>query len=319
MKKKKKNFGCGNQLSYSVKNALNQHYDYGHFGTVSKYRKSTGYLITYMKENNLNDFNHLSKEEYIEFARFINDEKERGRFCTKTAQNIISGCNCALRIMRSDNYMTLSPSQYTGSRIDSLQKPPKWLNKDKQQQAYDYLHTKGRPLDALLIKFIDLTGCRLAEACKQNYKHRLKEAIDSGYIDITEGTKGGHGKYNERLIFVTSELLMTLMSLARIQGDHHSIIPRSMQFIEFYNNFSNRWRRIAKKFDLGGFNDFRKARAIVMYESITGYKAPIYGDKPAPLELDTRARLVIALAFGHHRISVTDAYLGKQHRVKNKT
>jgi hypothetical protein len=314
-----KNFGYGKSMSYASKQALTEYYNGGHFGTSAKYAKSFKIFIKYLKSKNINDLNDIKKEDFVNFAKYINSEKVKGRFSVKTAQNIISGCNCVLRIIRGDNYFFLSPRKYAGARTDKLQCLPKWLDIHKQKAAYDYLMKKDNNLDYLLIRFIDLTGCGLEEACKQNYKARLCEAKKTGYIDITEGTKGGHGKHYERFILASPELIMVLLGLVKHQKSHHSVIPKNMSFIRFYNNFSARWYRVAKKYDLKGFNDFRKTRAIIAYESITGFKAPIYADKPAPKDMDYRARIVIAKSFGHQRIGVTDAYLGGERRVKNKS
>lgn len=314
----KKNFGYGKSMSYACKQALTEYYNGGHFGTSAKYAKSFKILIKYLKSKNISDINNIKKDDFIDFANYIKSEKEKKRFCVKSAQNIISGCNCVLRIIRGDNYFFLSPKKYAGPRTDQLKCLPKWLEKDKQKAAYDYLMKKDNNLDYLLIRFIDLTGCRLEEACKQNYKARLCEAKKTGYIDITEGTKGGHGKHYERFILATSEIIMVLIGLVKHQKSHHSVIPKKMSFIKFYKNFSSRWYRVAKKYDLKGFNDFRKTRAIIMYESITGFKAPIYGDIPAPKSIDYRARSVIAKRFGHQRNDVTSSYLGGKRRVKNK-
>jgi integrase len=313
-----KNFGYGKSMTYACKQALTEYYNGGHFGTVAKYSKEFKIFIRYLRAKNIRQLNDIKKEDFIDFAKYINKEKKRGRFDVKTAQNIISACNCVMRITRGDNYFFLSPKKYVGKRIDQLQCLPKWLDKDKQKAAYDYLIKKDNNLDYLLIKFIDLTGCRLEEACKQNYKDRLCEAKKTGYIDITEGTKGGHGKHYERFILATPEIIMILLSLVKHQKSHHSIIPKNMSFIRFYNNFSARWYRVAKKYDLKGFNDFRKTRAIIMYESMTGFKAPIYGDEPAPKDVDYRARSVIAKKYGHQRNDVTNYYLGGKRRVKNK-
>lgn len=314
----KKNFGYGKSMSYASKQALIEYYNGGHFGTVAKYARLFKIFIRYIRAKNIINLNDIKKEDCINFAKYINNEKERGRFKVKTAQNIISVCNCIMRIMRGDNYLFLSPKKYVGPRTDQLQCLPKWLDKDKQKAAYDYLLKKDNNLDYLLIRFIDLTGCRLEEACKQNYKERLYEAKKTGYLDITEGTKGGHGKYYERFILATPEIVMALIGLVKHQNSHHSVIPKNMSFIRFYNNFSGRWYRVAKKYELKGFNDFRKSRAIIIYESITGVKAPIYNDEPAPKSLDYRARLVISKRFGHQRIDVTSSYLGGKRRVKNK-
>lgn len=311
--KKKPNFGWGRQLKYAARKALTAHYGEGKYGSVNKNFKNFCIFIVFLKNSDITNANHITLEMFIQFSAYIFDKKEDGRYTPKVAQNIISSVNMTMTAFRYDKKIWLSPVKTVGHRIDRRQTPPAALDTESVKKALWLLTERGHNLDVLLINFILLTGVRLKEACLQNYRNRLKEALTTGEIDITEGTKGGRGKYVKRLIAATPEIILVMKELVKYQGDHKSVIPVGTKSINFMNRFYSRWYRAAHQFGLKGFHDLRAAHACFLYASMTGYLAPIIdSENRAPKELDLEARQAITNILGHGRTDITNAYIGGQ-------
>ncbi len=153
-------------------------------------------------------------------------------------------------------------------------------------------------------------GLRFREAALLDAKVALAEADRTGNVNVTRGTKGGRGRYVDRLVPVTATAREALVNAAAVQGRGRNVIPSEQTYGQWRVHAYNTWRAVARDHGLRGFHDLRTAYACERYETLTGSPAPVIaGGRVASRDSDAAARAVIAQELGHTRTDVTAAYL----------
>ena len=113
----------------------------------------------------------------------------------------------------------------------------------------------------------------------------LKQASRLNRINITQGTKGGRGKGQDRWVPVNPQALETLKQAKALQGKDKNLIPNNKTYVQWRDHAYYQWR-IANQnahADIKGFHDMRAAFACERYQEITGYPAPVInGQRQAP-------------------------------------
>ena len=141
----------------------------------------------------------------------------------------------------------------------------------------------------------------------------LKQAIRLNRINITQGTKGGRGKGQDRWVPINPQSLEALKQAKAIQGKDKNLIPSNKTYVQWRDHAYYQWRiaNQSANTEIKGFHDMRAAFACERYQEITGYPAPVIaGQRQAPKAIDTQARLILSQMLGHNRIDVIAAYIG---------
>lgn len=154
-------------------------------------------------------------------------------------------------------------------------------------------------------------GLRMREASLLDLQGANAQAVQSGRITITEGTKGGRGRERERLIPVSDTAASWLAAVQHQQGHAANIIPPAMRWIDFCRHLHAVAVPVFHQHNLIGFHDLRAGYACDRYAHLTGHPAPcVAGHRQADKGTDQAARLVIAEELGHGRVDVVGAYVG---------
>ena len=139
----------------------------------------------------------------------------------------------------------------------------------------------------------------------------LKQANRLNRINITEGTKGGRGKGQDRWVTINPRNLETLKQAKAIQSKDKNLIPNSKTYVQWRDHAYYQWRIATKDTEIKGFHDMRAAFACERYHEITRYHAPVVAEgRQAPKAIDTQARLILSQILGHNRTDVIASYIG---------
>lgn len=173
---------------------------------------------------------------------------------------------------------------------------------------------------------------RFKESVLLDAKRALKQAKFSSKINILKGTKGGHA----RSVPIESDQQLALLELAaKGQRGKNCFIPKELSYIRFAQKTYREVSSAAAILKLEGkiqtgtlFHGNRHYYAQRLYLKLTGVECPIvakteHGSAHIQLiadslnistkgakELDKSARQEISERLGHHRIEITNAYLG---------
>lgn len=165
---------------------------------------------------------------------------------------------------------------------------------------------------------------RIGAACKLAFEFGLRRkeclmikphASDREVVlIITAGTKGGR----ERCVPIDTKSRREALDLAKsVVAEAESMADPNLTLKQSLNRISNLIRKFGiTKAALGiTLHGLRHEQANLKYQKIAGQSSPVRGGNKPEQQLDLMAREVIAQELGHHRIRITDAYLGRWHPV----
>lgn len=271
----------------------------------------------YLKnEFNINDLRKVNRSHVLAFASNLNDKFERGEISASTAQNYLSPVNVALENARLDQSCKVD-----GVRSAGLPSRSGIADRYKGVTLEQHERAKSLVSERLSVQ-LDLQrelGLRLKESCLINAKATLEQALLEGKVDIIYGTKGGRLR---TLNIESHSQIETLQRAAILQGKNYSLIPEKQTWSQYqaqvYRDISNTGIN---------FHAERHHFANDLYEKIVGCESPVkarishtqrhiyMADKLAvsllkAKQIDIEARLYIAKALGHSRVSISNNYLG---------
>ncbi len=307
-----RNYGYGKALAWAGKNALKDRYGEGHYGTVAAHMERWKCFVNFLKGKcDIKDARDIEKEHIAHYGYYLKQQVKAGTMKVAYAQNLLSSVNVVLSILRSDNQLTVSPSQIVGKRTVVREYSPRTVEHTQLSKALQILASKNERYVLLIAALCREFGLRFKEASLLNVPRALKQSRTDGRINITVGTKGGRGKHADRWIPVTLQGLKLLKQIHKELGNHKNLIPELLNYIQWRNHAYSQWRIATVETDIRGFHDLRAAYACERYQQITGSSAPVInGRRAAPKALDHKARSIIALELGHNRINVLVAYIG---------
>ena len=302
------NFGYGKQMHYAAKQALQRSYR-GHFATVAAHTARFKQFSDFAKQNfKIRDIRKITHEHLQKYAEQLKKDVKAGRLAVSTAQNRLSSVNQTMSVLREDKKIWVSPAQEIGKRDNVRTTAPRSLDREKVQQFSAQADPRAR---AVLGAAREL-GMREKEAVLMNWKQAAKEARETGKINVTEGTKGGRGRYIDRFVNVTPAAMRVIEQNAQLQGGRQNLIQPGETWKQADKKLhSDKTRALFRNNDLKAYHDARSAWACERYKEITGQVAPaVAGQRMATKEADTHARDVIARELGHARLDVCVAYIG---------
>jgi len=170
-------------------------------------------------------------------------------------------------------------------------------------------------------------GMRFEEACKNNPTSMYKEAVDSRTVTISEGTKGGQSR---TVPIINPNQLDALKNASAVQGNHHSMIPAHQTYAQFQSQSYKTYHQLSyqthsERHTYAQQSYREHIRTITGVSDVrppieSGYKHgqahhqyiadKVYCSSEKAKQLDHHVREMVAKELGHHRIDITNAYLG---------
>lgn len=311
-----RNFGLGSRdMEFAGALALKK--EMQSFSSIATMAERWGQFAKWAKAIGINRLEHIQRADVILYGEDLADRVERGEMKAATAQNYISAINRVMRIARDDKEVWVSPTKHCGiPERSGIAKESKALPEAEHNAA---LLTVSIRLGALLC-LQRMLGQRFEESAKFDVHAALKEALQSGTLLIKDGTKGGC----EREVPIWSECQIAVLQRAgEIQGGDRSMIPANQRYAEFQREAYK--EATAAKIH---FHAERHHYAQIRYQMLAcclcpvqagvahgqahfDYMAKVLGVPVAEArKIDREARLVVAQELGHHRVEITNAYLG---------
>lgn len=307
----KRNYGYGKQLAWAGQQALLDRYGSGHYATRAAHAERWNRFTAFAKQQGINDARKIDRNFIKAYAEYLKNEVENQRMKVAYAQNLLSTVNTILEALRKDTVMRISPSQYVGKRSSVRTTPPE-MNRNVLAQVTDRLRTEQQHRVAIVAELARNFGLRFREASLLNATEALKQARQSGRINITEGTKGGRGREVDRWVPITEQSLQTLTTAAALQQSNRNLLPEDRNYQQWRDLAYNAWRKAATSTGLKGFHALRAAYACERYQQLTGHPPPVMtgNRREAPKSVDQQARIILAQELGHGRTDVVAAYFG---------
>ena len=308
-----RNYGYGKQLAWAGRNALADRYGQGHFSTRATHEDRWNKFAQYLKTQGINDARKIDKTTVQYYAEHLKQLVSSGDVRVAYAQNVLSTVNVVLETMRKDSALSIKPAQYVGERTHVRSEAPRTDDRSQLQKSIQELNARKEPRVAMVALLARDFGLRFKEASMLDTNKALKQAVRLNRINITEGTKGGRGKGQDRWVPISPHNLETLKKAKAVQGKENNLIPSNKSYVQWRDHAYYQWR-IANQntnTEIKGFHDMRAAFACERYQELTNYPAPVItGERQAPKSIDTQARLILSQMLGHNRTDVIASYIG---------
>lgn len=312
------NFGLGSRdMGKAAKQAFIEANDA--YESVSTKSQRFNQFATWVKtEYNIKDLHNVTKDIVRDYAEYLKERWENGELSIKTIHNNLSVVNTALSQARLDNHCHINARKEADfPRKSGIATESHCIDQAKHN------FVKGQLSDRLGAQ-LDLQrelGLRFKESCLINAKKCLEQVKKNNSIHIESGTKGGQAR---DIPINHPSQLDALRNATKHQGNHRSMIPEDKSYKEYKNECYGQ----LKSTELGGFHGERHTYANERYQELTGYKSPVesgfkHGREhwknmakdlgktyQEAKELDQTTRMKISEELGHHRVDVTNSYLG---------
>ncbi len=306
-----RNFGYGKTMAWAAKNALHDRYGCGRFATQATHLERWNQFVVFIKALGIKDARNVTGKHISEYAHQLSTLVQCKSMSVAYAQNLLSSVNVVLESMRGDQLLRVSPAELVGERSNVRQVAPVSKNREKVNATIHSLIEKNEKRVAAIVLLARELGLRFREASLIDAKQALHQAREKGYINITEGTKGGRGREIDRWVPITQQAKFALETAVQIEKEGRNIIPQGMSFSQWRDHAYYVWSKVTATDQITGFHDFRAAYACERYEQITGHSAPVIsGERLVDKRIDKSTREIISNELGHSRLDVTAAYLG---------
>ncbi len=289
-----------------------------HGGYQSKYdiAQRWGYFCKWAeREHSVKKMENVTFDLVVLYGQHLQRELERGdRSSSSAPKNYVSAVNTVMRLATDNAWKPVLPGKDCGiSRRRYIPTGSKAMSSATHQTAQSKVGERIACLMALQRAF----GLRFKESCLLSPKRALKEAHKHGRVTLDAGTKGG----KKRTVPCSAEGLLALERAVAVQ-DGRSMVPKGM----LYGDFRQECYQQARIAEIS-FHPERHAYAQNRYTELTGAPSPIHAGWPRQgriarlaeflgvtvdeaARIDGDARLQIAVELGHHRVGISNAYLG---------
>lgn len=272
-------------------------------------------------ETNAKRLEHLTKHHALQYGEQLRERFECGEISPSTARDYLSHINKCLEQARGDSKLKVQATK-------ELDYPPKTGIALKDGSVSESHHKQviervSEPV-AVVCSLQRAFGLRMREGALLDCEKALKEATASAQVTIQRGTKGGQ----ERIVPIEhpSQIAALKRGFAlQKQTGHNNATPHSMSFKAFQ---SRAYRETKSAVETYLSHGERKHFANMQYEQKMGVLSPVragvphgrahheYLAKTLNVSLaeaksrDKVIRLEISKMLGHHRVGITNAYLG---------
>lgn len=268
------------------------------------------------KELGISKMEQVTIEKVIQYGQGLGKLVEAGDMAASTAQNYVSAINTVMKLATQGSWKSVSPTRDCGIPARSG-----IATENQSISQMEHARLKENLCERLsaLIDVQRALGLRFAESAKLDARQAAKQARETGTARIARGTKGRL----ERDVPVLPEALPALERAAAVQGHHCSLIPPELTYAQFQ---TQAYRELGAAMR-SGFHGERRWYAQERYRTLAGAPAPVvmgwsHAERFERLseylkvsieeakEIDRKARLIVANELGHHRMEVTNEYLG---------
>ena len=340
-----RNYGVGKNLDNLVIRKIAEHVsaERGN-GTASENKIVSALhdLAGFMRsEYQVRDLERVTQEQYAAYADNLRTELENGEKESSTTSSYISAINSVFEVYDNDNYV--SAKEYgiaRGHRYDNV-------DKSASNEVYKTV------LNELRERFVDTADIRyqaLAHSITLQREGglRFRESTQikierKDFSDNTVRLERGDGVKNGQPRTFTIQNISVFQQAQQFVREHAdwftrgSLIPSNMNYSQYRDFAYNVLRSINESLgSTQGFHAFRHSFAhesyAVKWEAMTGHevKCPVeigkFGNewreyaaaetglsKEEVRKLNKEIRLAVGEELGHHRIDITNAYLGGHH------
>ncbi|WP_418642100.1 integrase domain-containing protein [Vibrio chaetopteri] len=279
-------------------------------------------FAAYLKaETTIARLEKIERHVVKQFGIYLKERYELGEISSRTARDYLSHVNRALAQARGDETLVVNATRELGF-------VPKQGIALTDQSVSESLHRKINENVTeevrLVVQLQRAFGLRFREAALLDAKSVLR-AVESGKVPkIKRGTKGGQER---NLPISTSKQYRAILAAAEYQvaNNKNSLVPDDKSFRAFQ---TSAWREFNEVDTSYCSHGERKFFACQYYRDYVGVSCPVqsnikHGDahieyiadqKGISFEqakrLDREARKLLSEILGHHRIGITNAYLG---------
>ncbi|HCZ9713836.1 TPA: integrase domain-containing protein [Vibrio parahaemolyticus] len=280
------------------------------------------HFISFIKANtNIKRLNDIKQQHVSSFGEFLKNNADEELLSTATARDYLSHINRALAQARGDEECVVNATR-------DLEFTPKSGIAIVDSSVKEALHEKVLPHVTievgLVMQLQRFFGLRFREAALLEASRVLEEIHKERVPMLLRGAKGGQ----PRPLPVDSEekyrLLVRVATFQQSLGQD-SLIPSHLSFKAFQ---SEAWRQTKQANTSYQSHGERKHFACETYYQLMGVRCPVQANvvhgkrhhqyiasalkinEAEAKQRDYDARLKISKLLGHHRVSITNAYLG---------
>lgn len=308
---RRRNYGCGKQITYAAYIVLLWLYGYGHYLTRHVHHIRFCQFASFLKKQfHLQDARVITTAHLHAYAEYLSALVQNGEMRVSYAQNLISSVNVVIGGFRQDNLIWISPSKTVGRRSQIRTTLPGGAWPDVYD-AVERLEQCGNFRGAAIVLLARAFGMRYREAVLAELTRLQREATKYGYCTVLDGTKGGRKCMDRRILVATHQQNALNYALqARPKGSNNLLHPTET-FKAFLDKHAHNARPILKSVGIRCFHDLRAAYLIERYESISQQAVPVKG-LPVDPARDKVARAQIAIEAGHGEHRTSNAYIGRK-------
>lgn len=322
-----KNFGLRSRdINQAAKNALNEKFLAKQIGfkTVATQSNRFTQFSSFIKENfNIRDMRGINREHIIQYAGELYSRIDSGSLSIKSAHEYLSAVNSVLSQAIGNSSLRVTASDAGLPNRSGITTE----NRAISQIQHDHIKSQLPDRLAAISDMQRELGLRFEEACKNNPAAMYQNAIQDRTVSITEGTKGGQ----YRVVPIISQVQIdALKSASIIQGRHHSLIPSDQTYSQFQARSYREYTRLGYQThsERHAYAQDRYTRHMQDQSGVPRIQSPIISGHKHGSEhykyisntigcsikqarfYDKQARLSVANELGHHRVDITNAYLG---------
>ncbi|KFA99546.1 hypothetical protein HW45_03195 [Vibrio sp. ER1A] len=265
--------------------------------------------------------NHIDKTTVLQYGEQLQERYEVGTLSPVTARDYLSHINRTLAQARGDETCVVRATADLGFVPKSGVAQTDGSIAERMHECV--LNSVSEEL-GLIIQLQRKFGMRFREACLHDAQQSLRALAKNEIPTISRGTKGGQSR---SMPVENTEQYNLLVRVAAYQKEHktHTLIPDGRSFKSFQ---SYAWRETKAIDALYLTHGERKFFATEFYARKIGVRCPVQSgishgkdhfafiakELAIPIEhaqsLDRIVRLELSELLGHHRVEITNAYLG---------
>lgn len=253
---------------------------------------------------------YVDRADVIAYGQDLATLVSAGEMSPATAQNYLSAVNTVMSLATAGRWESVSPTRDCGiaHRSTIRESVPGALDREVYSRALEAVRETVGDRAAAVVELCRELGLRSKEASLLDARAALQEALKTGSVTISDGTKGGR----TREVAISSPRALDALERASIaQGDARSMIPAGMSWREWREGELRDARETVQEHTGGGLHDLRAAWACERYTELTGKDAPVVGGEPLDRAGDRDALMTLSGELGHGRIDVLTEYIGR--------
>lgn len=308
-------------MDYAAKNALQERFGGGHFGTVAAHVERFKMFVNYCKELGIKDARNVDINIVRSFVDELKDRVAKGEISEKYSVNVVSSINICLEAMKGNKELWVSASK-SGLHVSTVRTEGLGgaFDRENVRACAEKLREMGMKRAAAVVELTRDFGMRVKEACLQDLRRIENEAEKYNKVDIREGTKGGRGRDVERWVPAKGKADCIGRAKSVLGAGERNLTDGVGSLKDLLQGEIRQARGVLKSFGIERFHDLRAAYACERYQQLTGRAAPIMrggGGGGGSIRLgmsDRQAREQIAKELGHNRVDVLKHYLGKEEK-----